>query len=83
MTLEHIADTADFIKMVRGSLQDSPSTDVFFQVPDVLRVLEEEAFWDIYYEHCSYFSIGSLARLFRRNRVSMSWTLGESITINT
>jgi hypothetical protein len=31
----------------------------------VLRVLEEEAFWDIYYEHCSYFSIGSLARLFR------------------
>jgi len=66
MTLEHIADTADFIKMVRGSLQDSPNTDVFFQVPDVLRVLEEEAFWDIYYEHCSYFSIGSLARLFRR-----------------
>jgi hypothetical protein len=39
---------------------------VFFQVPDVLRVLEEEAFWDVYYEHCSYFSIGSLARLFRR-----------------
>jgi hypothetical protein len=38
---------------------------VFFQVPDVLRVLEEEAFWDIYYEHCSYFSVGSLARLFR------------------
>src|SRR5204863_6003193 len=24
------------------------------------------AFWDIYYEHCSYFSCGSLARLFRR-----------------
>jgi hypothetical protein len=39
---------------------------VFFQVPDVSRVLAEEAFWDIYYEHCSYFSAGSLARLFRR-----------------
>ncbi len=23
------------------------------------------AFWDVYYEHCSYFSLGSLARLFR------------------
>ena len=23
------------------------------------------AFWDIYYEHCSYFSLGSIARLFR------------------
>ena len=65
MTLEHIADTADFIRMVRASLRDSPDTCVFFQVPDVLRVLEEEAFWDIYYEHCSYFSVGSLARLFR------------------
>jgi SAM-dependent methyltransferase len=65
MTLEHIADTSDFTKMVRCSLQDSRDTCVFFQVPDVLRVLEEEAFWDIYYEHCSYFSIGSLARLFR------------------
>jgi hypothetical protein len=66
MTLEHIADTADFMRMVRGSLQDSPDTCVFFQVPDALRVLQEQAFWDIYYEHCSYFSVGSLARLFRR-----------------
>ena len=66
MTLEHIAETADFIRMVRCSLRDSPDACVFFQVPDVSRVLAEEAFWDIYYEHCSYFSVGSLARLFRR-----------------
>jgi hypothetical protein len=31
-----------------------------------MRILSEQAFWDIYYEHCSYFSLGSLARLFRR-----------------
>jgi hypothetical protein len=66
MTLEHIPDTAAFINMVGRSLRNSPNASVFFQVPDVLRVLEEEAFWDVYYEHCSYFSIGSLARLFRR-----------------
>jgi SAM-dependent methyltransferase len=65
MTLEHIPDTAEFIRMVRRSLGDSPNTSVFFQVPDVMRILEEGAFWDIYYEHCSYFSAGSLARLFR------------------
>lgn len=65
MTLEHIPDTAAFIRMVHSSLRDSPNACVFFQVPDVLRVLKEEAFWDVYYEHCSYFSIGSLARLFR------------------
>ena len=33
----------------------------------MLRILEDIAFWDIYYEHCSYFSIGSLARLFRKS----------------
>jgi hypothetical protein len=64
MTLEHIADTADFAEMVHRSLGKSPGARVFFQVPSVRRVLEEEAFWDIYYEHCSYFSLGSLARLF-------------------
>jgi hypothetical protein len=38
---------------------------VLFQVPDVTRILQNCAFEDIYYEHCSYFSTGSLARLFR------------------
>jgi SAM-dependent methyltransferase len=67
MTLEHIPDTADFVSTVRRSLGDRADTIVFFQVPDVTRVLRETAFWDIYYEHCSYFSMGSLARLFRRS----------------
>jgi hypothetical protein len=33
-------------------------------VPDVGRILEEGAFWDVYYEHCSYFSVTSLKHLF-------------------
>ena len=65
MTLEHIHEPAIFLNMIRESLQSQPGTLVFFQVPDVMRILEEVAFWDIYYEHCSYFSPGSLARLFR------------------
>jgi SAM-dependent methyltransferase len=66
MTLEHIQQPADFVSTVRRSLGDQLDTIVFFQVPDVSRVLRERAFWDIYYEHCSYFSLGSLARLFRK-----------------
>jgi SAM-dependent methyltransferase len=65
MTLEHIQRTADFVSTVRRLLRDQSHAIVFFQVPDVRRVLREVAFWDIYYEHCSYFSLGSLARLFR------------------
>ncbi len=65
MTLEHIPDTANFVSMVRRSIGDRKETIVFFQVPSMIRILRDLAFWDIYYEHCSYFSAGSLARLFR------------------
>jgi hypothetical protein len=64
-TLEHIPNTAEFVRIVRNSIGNRLNTTVFFEIPDVTRVLKELAFWDIYYEHCSYFSPGSLARLFR------------------
>lgn len=65
MTLEHIADTLGFMRMVRRTIGGRPETVVFFQVPDATRILRDVAFWDVYYEHCSYFSLGSVARLFR------------------
>ena len=64
-TLEHIYNTAEFVGIVRRAIGNRLDTIVFFEVPDVTRILREIAFWDIYYEHCSYFSPGSLARLFR------------------
>lgn len=63
-TLEHIQPTSEFIKTVRKSIGDR-NTVVVFEIPDNTRVLKEQAFEDIYYEHCSYFSPGTLARLFR------------------
>jgi SAM-dependent methyltransferase len=64
-TLEHIGPTGDFVGLVSRSAERTPGASIFFEVPDVRRVLRESAFWDIYHEHCSYFSPGSLARLFR------------------
>jgi SAM-dependent methyltransferase len=65
-TLEHISPVADFSALIRRTIGDRFETAVLFDLPDVVRILREGAFWDIYYEHCSYFSPGSLARLFRR-----------------
>lgn len=65
MTLEHIENPYEFVSMVRRSIRKR-STIVFFQVPDVVRILDDLAFWDIYYEHCSYYSSGSLSRLLYR-----------------
>jgi len=64
-TLEHIHDTEQFTSTLRNAIGNRTETGVFFEVPDMGRILEEIAFWDIYYEHCSYFTLGSLAHLFR------------------
>ena len=64
-TLEHIHATREFIQLIRQSLSNERKPVVFFEIPQISRILDVLAFWDIYYEHCSYFSAGSLARLFR------------------
>jgi hypothetical protein len=63
MTLEHIGQPRGFLDAVRLVANRRDSV-IFFQIPDVGRILDESAFWDIYYEHCSYFSAASLRRLF-------------------
>jgi SAM-dependent methyltransferase len=65
-TLEHIAPVAEFLGALRDMAGDDGRAVTVFETPDVKRVLEEAAFWDIYYEHCSYFSPGTHARAFRR-----------------
>jgi hypothetical protein len=65
-TLEHIGPTLEFMRMIRSAIGGRRDMLVLFELPDVTRILREAAFWDVYYEHCSYFSPGSLARLFRK-----------------
>jgi SAM-dependent methyltransferase len=67
-TLEHIHDTYGFMKTIRDSIrEDNENVILFFEVPSIVRILKIQAFWDIFYEHCTYMSPGSLARLFRLN----------------
>ena len=65
-TLEHVPEVGRFLSEIAEVVDDRNGIGIFFETPDVRRVLEEGAYWDIYYEHCSYFSLGSHARLFRR-----------------
>lgn len=65
MTLEHIPETADFLEGIRKSITPDKGTKLFFQVPDSTPILAETRFWDIYHEHCSYFTRDSLDRIFR------------------
>jgi hypothetical protein len=70
-TLEHIPDVGDFLRGIRDAVAGKPDTLLFFEVPDTRRILENAAFWDIYYEHCSYFTAESLERLF--------WSVGFEV----
>jgi SAM-dependent methyltransferase len=76
MTLEHIPNTAEFVRMVRRAIGDRPESLIFFQIPDMHRVLRDVAFWDIYYEHCSYFTSPSLIWVFQEAgfEVENVWT---------
>jgi hypothetical protein len=65
-TLEHIAAVRMFLAAIRQMIGARRDVRVVFETPDFARVLREGAFWDIYYEHCSYFSAGTHADLFRR-----------------
>lgn len=66
-TLEHIHDTYGFTKIMRDSIKENKNVVIFFEIPSIVRILKIQAFWDIFYEHCTYMSPGSLARLFRLN----------------
>ena len=65
-TLEHIGPVEEFMRTVRVAIGDRTGTAVLFELPGTMHVLRDVWFWDTYYEHCSYFTAGSLARLFRR-----------------
>jgi hypothetical protein len=63
-TLEHVVDVAGFLRDLRVWGERHPRAVYLFEVPDVARVLRETAFWDLYYEHCSYFAPCSLRAAF-------------------
>ena len=71
-TLEHIPEVGQFMRDIATAIAGRKDVGTFFETPDVRRVLDEGAFWDIYYEHCSYFTLGSHARLFRREGMDVT-----------
>lgn len=71
-TLEHVPDVARFTRHLAASMARTPGASLFIEVPDAVRVLRDGAFWDVYHEHCSYFSLGSLGRMMRHAGVPPS-----------
>ena len=62
--LEHIEQPVEFLSSIYRSIGERSDTMVYFEVPNVYLIIEKMSIWDIIYEHCLYFSPGSLANLF-------------------
>lgn len=64
-TLEHIDDPLKFLCGIARAV--NYNAKIFIEVPSFEWILEKRAFWDIFYEHCNYFTLESLASLFQES----------------
>ena len=62
--LESIVDPVAFLTMLREAVVASPGVVVYIEVPNASWVFSAHKAWNVYYEHCSYFSADLLPRLF-------------------
>ena len=63
-TLEHIDDVHGFLTLLRRWAARARRRVLLLDLPDAERIFTERAFWDIYYEHCNYFTTETLRRAF-------------------
>jgi hypothetical protein len=64
--IEHIGDVAGFLALVADWAAAHPGAPILFEAPGTERILAEGAFWDVFYEHCNYFTADTLADSFAR-----------------
>ena len=65
-TLEHIQPVHETLVLIRKHMERNPGSVLLIEVPDARRIWANIAFEDVYYEHCSYFTAGTLSASMRR-----------------
>lgn len=61
--LEHIENPFNFLSHIKNAC--SKKTKILIEVPDFKWIVDNKAFWDIYYEHCNYFDADFLESFFK------------------
>lgn len=62
-TLEHIPRPVEFVQLIAAGMRTAGAKWFLAEVPDMWRILGEGAFWDLQYEHCSYWTTTTFARM--------------------
>jgi SAM-dependent methyltransferase len=58
--IEHVPDPVGFLRSCVDALPAGRSVSLFLETPSMEWILENIAFFDVFYEHCSYFSKSAL-----------------------
>ncbi len=64
--IEHVEFPMEMLRSLHRALMGSPGAIVYFETPSVEWILRNRVIWDLFYEHCSYFTPASLAYGFAR-----------------
>lgn len=59
--LEHVPNPRQFLAETMDALRNSPGCRVYFEVPNALYTFRDMGIWDLIYEHCHYYTAGSLS----------------------
>jgi 2-polyprenyl-3-methyl-5-hydroxy-6-metoxy-1,4-benzoquinol methylase len=71
-TLEHVGDVFGFLQAAATWARQQPGRVLLFEVPAAERIITERAFWDVYYEHATYWTRASLIQAFERQGLHVS-----------
>jgi hypothetical protein len=64
--IEHVQSPLGMLRTIRQTIGNRANSLVYFETPALPWILDTMTFWDLFYEHCSYFTAESLAWAFEQ-----------------
>lgn len=61
--VEHVPEIGEFFCLLHDIAVAGGSSVVYVETPALEWIVEHEAFWDVFYEHCNYFPMHTLREL--------------------
>jgi len=68
-TLEHVINPFNFLQDIAKA--NNYNGKIFIEVPCFEWIKSKEAFWDVFYEHCNYFTKDTLSSMFEQSEVGV------------
>lgn len=72
--IEHVPDPVALLAAIGQAMARESRSCLFLETPSATWILRNGVFWDFFYEHCAYFTAGSLARALKNAGLAVKKT---------